>query len=79
MQQNKSWGWSPQIGLHYYTIEEDLDSVIGFEWTGHDYDWRKYHTGNCFPSEQAANKVLKRIRAIVVDAHSRIQGGQYVN
>ena len=70
--------WKPEMDQEYYRLGSD-SSVIADDWCDLDIDRNRFETGNCFQTEEEAEKVVEYLKALAVvrgDATSKFIKGQ---
>ena len=78
-EENKeSTRWKPKMDQEYYCLGSN-SSVIPDDWCDLDIDHNRFETGNCFQTEEEAEKVVEYLKALAVvrgDATSKFIKGQ---
>ena len=54
--------WKPEMDEEYYRLSSD-GSVMNDEWVGLSIDSDRFDIGNCFQTEEEAEKVVERLKA----------------
>ena len=75
---NESTRWKPKMDQEYYCLGSN-SSVIPDDWCDLDIDRNRFETGNCFQTEEEAEKVVEYLKALAVvrgDATSKFIKGQ---
>ena len=70
--------WKPKMDQEYYCLGSN-SSVIPDDWCDLDIDRNRFETGNCFQTEEEAEKVVEYLKALAVargDATSKFIKGQ---
>lgn len=62
---NESTRWKPEIDEEYYCLGKD-GSVAPDEWTGISIDDDRFDIGNCFKTEEEAEKAVEYLKALAV-------------
>lgn len=62
---NESTRWKPKMDQEYYCLGSN-SSVIPDEWCDLDIDRNRFETGNCFQTEEEAEKVVEYLKALAV-------------
>lgn len=57
--------WKPEIDQEYYCLGSD-GSVMGDEWVDLSIDRNRLKIGNCFQTEEEAEKVIEYLKALAV-------------
>lgn len=57
--------WKPEIDEEYYCLGKD-GSVTPDEWTGISIDEDRFDIGNCFKTEEEAERVVEYLKALAV-------------
>lgn len=57
--------WKPKKGECYFYINERGWSTNSFRWDKDGFDHEMYNVGNCFPTEERAEQVAKKIRMLL--------------
>lgn len=61
----ESTRWKPEIDEEYYCLGKD-GSVAPDEWTGISIDDDRFDIGNCFKTEEEAERVVEYLKALAV-------------
>ena len=61
----ESTRWKPKIDQEYYCLGSN-SSVIPDDWCDLDIDRNRFETGNCFQTEEEAEKVVEYLKALAV-------------
>lgn len=75
---NESTRWKPEVDQEYYCLGSD-GSVMNDEWVGLSIDCDRFKIGNCFQTEEEAERVVEYLKALAVvrgDATSKIVKGK---
>ena len=59
---NESTRWKPEMDEEYYRLGSD-GSVMNDEWVGLSIDSDRFDIGNCFQTEEEAEKVVEKLKA----------------
>ena len=62
---NESTRWKPKMDQEYYWLGSN-SSVIPDDWCDLDIDRNRFETGNCFQTEEEAEKVVEYLKALAV-------------
>ena len=57
--------WKPKMDQEYYCLGSN-SSVIPDDWCDLDIDRNRFETGNCFQTEEEAEKVVEYLKALAV-------------
>ena len=57
--------WNPDTGQKYYCIGSD-SSVIDDDWCGFSIDHNRFDIGNCFQTEEEAERVVEYLKALAI-------------
>ena len=74
----ESTRWKPKIDQEYYCLGGN-SSVIPDDWCDLDIDRNRFETGNCFQTEEEAERVVEYLKAIATvrgDATSKFVKGE---
>ena len=75
---DESTRWKPEMDQKYYCAGSD-GSVIDDYWGGYNIDCNRFEIGNCFQTEEEAERVVEYLKALTVvrgDATSKFIKGQ---
>jgi len=61
----ESTRWKPKMDQEYYCLGSN-SSVIPDDWCDLDIDRNRFETGNCFQTEEEAEKVVEYLKALAV-------------
>ena len=61
----ESTRWKPEMCQEYYCLGSN-SSVIPDDWCDLDIDRNRFETGNCFQTEEEAEKVVEYLKALAV-------------
>lgn len=70
--------WKPEVDQEYYSLGRD-GSVMNDDWVGISVDCDRFEIGNCFQTEEEAERVKEYLKALAVvrgDAISKFTGGK---
>lgn len=56
--------WKPEVGEEYFYICDTLETKSDFNW-GNSIDYKRIKAGNCFPTEERAEQVAKKMRLLL--------------
>lgn len=62
---NESTRWKPKMDQEYYCLGSN-SSVISDDWCDLDIDRNRFETGNCFQTEEEAERVVEYLKALAV-------------
>ena len=57
--------WKPEMGQKYYCLGSD-GSVVDDDWCGLRIDYNRFKIGNCFQTEEEAERAVEYRKALVV-------------
>ena len=75
---NESNRWKPEYRQDYYCVTSD-GSVVKDDWSNWDLDDGRFEIGNCFQTEEEAERVKEYLRALAVvrgDATTKFTKGR---
>lgn len=70
--------WKPEMDQKYYCLGSD-GSVVDDDWCGLSIDHNRFKIGNCFQTEQEAERVVEYLKALATvrgDATSKFTKGE---
>lgn len=63
--------WKPLVGEKYYFV--DIFYISFFYWEDDKYDNEYYNCGNCFQTQEDAERALEKLRETLIEFHKEIE------
>jgi hypothetical protein len=65
--------WKPKKLEKYFYVHTNLGRVSYYNWEDDNLDKKHYENGNCFKTEEEAERALKMVKELLLSLHEEVK------